>query len=155
MIHHLSIAARDPKHVAAVLAEIMGGASMPFPANPGSHFARQLDAYGTGVEVYPVGTTLRPGGGEGSSFVRENTGERSYTATHFALSVSADVATVKKIARREGWQYNVCDRGRFHVVEVWIENETMVEVLPPKFTREYLSIARPEKIVAAHDARRH
>jgi hypothetical protein len=25
MIHHLSIAARDPQHVAGVLAEIMGG----------------------------------------------------------------------------------------------------------------------------------
>ena len=36
MIHHLSIAARDPKHVAAVLAEIMGGKAVPFPPNPGS-----------------------------------------------------------------------------------------------------------------------
>lgn len=31
MIHHLSIAARGPKHSAEVLAEIMGGKAMPFP----------------------------------------------------------------------------------------------------------------------------
>ena len=36
MIHHLSIAARDPKHSADVLAEIMGGKAVPFPPNPGS-----------------------------------------------------------------------------------------------------------------------
>ena len=35
MIHHLSIAARDPQHAAGVLAELMGGKSVPFPPNPG------------------------------------------------------------------------------------------------------------------------
>ena len=50
MIHHLSIAARDPKHSAEVLAEIMGGKAVPFPPNPGSFFALQLDDHGSGVE---------------------------------------------------------------------------------------------------------
>jgi hypothetical protein len=51
--HHLSIAARDPQHVAEVLAEFMGGAATRFTPNPGSWFAHQHDEYGTGVEVYP------------------------------------------------------------------------------------------------------
>ena len=59
MIHHLSIAARDPQHVAGVLAEIMNGKAVPFPPNPGSFFALQLDDHGSGVEVYPAGTELR------------------------------------------------------------------------------------------------
>ena len=58
MIHHLSIAARDPKHVAGVLAELMGGTAVTFPPNPGSFFALQLDEHGSGVEVYPAGTEL-------------------------------------------------------------------------------------------------
>jgi hypothetical protein len=32
MIHHLSIAAREPQRV----AELMGGEAVPFPPNPGS-----------------------------------------------------------------------------------------------------------------------
>ena len=40
MIHHLSIAARDPKYSAEVLAEIMGGKAVPFPPNPGRAFSR-------------------------------------------------------------------------------------------------------------------
>jgi len=48
MIHHLSIAARDPQHVAEVLAELMDGAVTRFTPNPGSWFAHQHDEYGTG-----------------------------------------------------------------------------------------------------------
>jgi hypothetical protein len=71
MIHHLSIAARDPQKAAGVLAELMGGKAVPFPPNPGSYFALQLDDHGSGVEVYPAGTHLEPGGHEGGGFIKE------------------------------------------------------------------------------------
>jgi hypothetical protein len=144
MIHHLSIAARDPKHAASVLAELMGGTAVPFPPNPGSFFALQLDEHGSGVEVYPAGTELQPGGDTGGGFVR--TEARGYGATHFALSVATDAETVQAIARRAGWQCFDCSRGRFHVIEVWVENETMVEVLPPAYAAEYLAFTRPDKV---------
>jgi len=148
MIHHLSIAAADPQHVAGVLAELMGGTAVPFPPNPGSFFAVQLDDHGSGVEVYPAGTELQPGGVEGGGFVKKPRND-GYGATHFALSVATDRDTVEEIARREGWKCFVCDRGPFHVIEVWLENETMVEILPPEFAREYLDFTRPDKFVAA------
>jgi hypothetical protein len=149
MIHHLSIAARDPQRVAGVLAELMGGAAVPFPPNPGSFFALQLDEHGSGVEVYPAGTELRPGGDDGGSFVKQPGPERGYGPTHFALSVATDADTVEAIARREGWQCFRCNRGPFHVIEVWVENESMVEILPPEFAREYLAFTRPDKVAAA------
>jgi hypothetical protein len=151
MIHHLSIAARDPKRVAGVLAELMGGTAVPFPPNPGSFFALQLDDHGSGVEVYPAGTELRPGGADGGGFVNEPKA-RGYGATHFALSVGADAQTVETIAQREGWHCFRCNRGPFHVIEVWLENETMVEILPPEFAREYLAFTRPDRIAAAMEA---
>jgi len=147
MIHHLSIAARDPKHVAGILAELMGGVAVPFPPNPGSFFALQLDENGSGVEVYPAGTELQPGGDDGASFVKKHA--RGYGATHFALSVATDAETVEAIARREGWQCFRCNRRPFHVIEVWLENESMVEILPPEFAAEYLAFTRPDKIAAA------
>ncbi|MGH7152765.1 MAG: hypothetical protein ACREF3_02460 [Acetobacteraceae bacterium] len=146
MIHHLSIAARDPKHAAEVLAELMGGTAVPFPPNPGSFFALQLDEHGSGVEVYPAGTELQPGGATGGNFVREDA--RSYGSTHFALSVTTEPASVQSIAKRAGWQCFDCNRGPFHVIEVWVENETMVEILPPEYAREYLAFARPDKVKA-------
>lgn len=149
MIHHLSIAARDPKHVAGVLAEVMGGKAVPFPPNPGSFFALQLDDNGSGVEIYPAGTELQPGGEEGGGFIRRPEDYRGYHATHFALSVPTDPDTVQRIADREGWKCYRCKRGAFHVMEVWLENETMVEVLPPEFASEYLAFTRSEKVAEA------
>jgi hypothetical protein len=40
-------------------------------------------------------------------------------------------------------------RGPFHVIEFWLENEAMVEILPPEFAAEYLAFIRPDKIAAA------
>jgi hypothetical protein len=151
MIHHLSIAARDPQHVASVLAELMGGVAVPFPPNPGSFFALQLDDHGSGVEVYPAGTELRPGGDNGAGFAK-NAAARGFGPTHFALSVAADAAAVEAIAGREGWHCYRCNRGPFHVIEVWLENESMVEILPPEFAAEYLAFTRPDQIEAAMKA---
>jgi hypothetical protein len=150
MIHHLSIAANDPQHAAGVLAEIMGGQSVPFPPNPGSFFALQLDEHGSGVEVYPAGTELEPGGDVGGSFVKK--APRGYGSTHFALSVKTDAATVKRIAERTGWKCYDCNRGPFHVIEVWVENNTMVEVLPPEYAAEYLAFTDRDKVLATMKA---
>lgn len=142
MIHHLSIAARDPKHVAEVLAELMGGTAVPFPPNPGSFFALQNDEHGSGVEVYPAGTELRPCGADGSGFAKSAARDHGFGATHFALSVATAPERIEAIAQREGWPCFTCNRGRFGVIEVWIENATMVELLPPEFARQYLDMAR-------------
>ncbi|HZT86933.1 MAG TPA: hypothetical protein VFA12_03120 [Stellaceae bacterium] len=149
MIHHLSIAARDPKRAADVLAELMGGKAVPFPPNPGSFFALQLDEHGSGVEVYPAGTHLEPGGEAGSGFVKEPPAPRAYGATHFALSVKTDADAVEAIAAKAGWKCYRCNRGPFHVIEVWVENESMVEILPPEYAQEYLAFTRPDKVLAA------
>ena len=146
MIHHLSIAARDPKHVAGVLAEIMGGTAVTFPPNPGSFFALQLDDHGSGIEVYPAGTVLAPNGDVGAGFTKRAETEGGYRATHFALSVKTDADTVKAVAAREGWKCFDCNRGPFHVIEVWVENESMIEVLPPAYAAEYLAFTRPDTV---------
>jgi hypothetical protein len=39
MIHHVSIPTRNPQHVAEVLAEVMGGKSVPFGPLEGAFMA--------------------------------------------------------------------------------------------------------------------
>jgi hypothetical protein len=91
------------------------------------------------VEVYPAGTEFQPDGIAGSRFVKNDA--RPYGST--------DAAIVRAISERAEWQCFDSGRGRFHVIEVWIENETMVEVLPPEYAREYLAFTRPDYIKAA------
>jgi len=147
MIHHLSIAVRDPQKVATVLAEIIGGAAVAFPPNPGSYWALQLDANGTGIEIYPAGTTLHPDGAQGVAFVAAPESEPRHEGFHFAISVDRDKASVEAIAAREGWSCFECMRGGFHVLEVWVENRILIEVLPPVFAAEYLAVTKPEGVV--------
>jgi len=158
MIHHLSIPAQDPRRVAAVFAELFGGVSIPFPPIPGGYLAVAMDSHGTGVEVYPAETALKPGGPMGAGLGRTDR-PAQYGAVHFALSIDREIDEIERIARREGWDCHVCDRGGdFGVVEFWIENRFMVELLPPAFAVRYLAYtgrfakgADPVALMASHE----
>ena len=58
MIHHVSIPAREPRHVTEVLAELMGGKCHPFGPLEGAFMATSGDAHGTMIVVYPERATL-------------------------------------------------------------------------------------------------
>ncbi|MBC7881283.1 MAG: hypothetical protein H7Y37_08105 [Anaerolineae bacterium] len=147
MIHHLSIAAQNPKHVADVLAELIGGICVPFPPHPGSFFALALDEHGTGIEVYPAGTQMQPAGIEGAKFVQTQN-QQGFHPVHVAVSVTLEPEMIQEIARRENWSTFHCDRdGLFEVIEVWIENTTLVELLPPVFAKRYLALGQSEEFL--------
>ncbi len=149
MIHHISVAARDPAAVAAFYADVLDGVSTPFPPNPGSYMAFGRDGHGTAVEVYPAGSVMEPGGDAGARFVRREADGR--TATHFALSVDRSVERLREMAADRGWASYDCDRGgHFRVVEVWVENTQLVELLPPAYAADYLAFAG--QFVAGGDA---
>jgi hypothetical protein len=153
MIHHVSISARQPQHVAEVLAEIMHGRCYPFPGGVADSFmAVSGDEHGTMVEVYPEDTTLSPGQGDS-----QVTGLRGQAAPatcpfHFLLSVPASREEVERIGAREGWRTKLFGRGApgqkplFHVIEFWIENRLMVEVAPAGMIEEYTHRMRPEAV---------
>ena len=147
MIHHFSIAAKDPEHVAAVLAEVTGGQSLDFTPFPGSRIVVTGDDYGTAIEVYPLGLELAPG--EGDAPVQRLTHPRpsEFTATHAAISVSLDEASIIAIARREGWRAVTCSRTvAFRVIEFWLENRLMIELLTSEMARDYLHAMAPDSL---------
>lgn len=145
MIHHLSIAAKYPEQVAHVLAEVWQGKAYPFPPHPGSYMVFPGDEYGSLIEIYPLGTELTPADGDEPNFeYNPNTSE--LTATHAAVSVPTDIETIQKIGDREDWRVQVCNRGPFHVVEFWVENRLLLELLPPAMASEYLNFVKPENL---------
>ena len=141
MIHHVSIPARNPQHVAEVLAEVMDGRCVPFGPLEGAFMATGSD--GSMIEVYPDRATLDiPANDDQVVF-----GERSDAAADLAVphpAVGAALAEeVESIGAREGWRAKTFGRGKrgekpfFHVIEFWLENRLMIEVTPPDMTREY------------------
>lgn len=139
MIHHISVSAKNPQHVAEVLAELWGGQALPFPPFPGSHIVIVEDGHGTAIEVSPLGTELVPGADGGEVQGATNDDASPFTATHAAITVPASEERIKQVAAREGWRCETYTRGgAFEVVEFWIENRLLVEMLPPGFERRYL-----------------
>jgi hypothetical protein len=154
MIHHLSIAVKDPEHVAKVLAHLMGGYTCPFPVSKGAYMVMQLDDHGTAVEVYPAGTELHPGKVEdGWGIMQKQPRDPPYVATRFALSVQRSPEEIFAIMAQEDWLCRRHDRAQFPVIEVWIENTMMFELLPPEFAEKYLQItsAAKRQVLAGHD----
>jgi hypothetical protein len=154
MIHHISIAAHDPLRVSQVLAELLQGESIPFPGHPGSHVALAFDRQGTMIEVHPFGTALFPGNEDNEACeLKINPTFSNHTAHHTAISIPVSTAQIQTVAAREGWRMVQCHRGDyFDVIEFWVENQLLIELLPPEIIDRYLAFMEPRSLQAAAQA---
>ena len=144
MIHHISFPVINPYQVAKALAEIFNGRVESFPPNPNSFIVLAGDEYGTAIEVYPLGSEILPGQAEEQASFRQDGPTTAYSAIHAAISVPASLEQIKRIAEREGWRVLPCNRdGLFDVVEFWIENRLMLELLTPDIKQTYLNVTHP------------
>jgi hypothetical protein len=159
VIHHVSISAQDPKHVADIIAELMKGRAFPFPGKIADSFmAVSDDEHGSMIEVYPANIALQPGASD-SPVRSTHDACVGYAPFHLFLSVPIDRATVERIGVREGWRTGYFGRGSpgeppaFHVIEFWIENRLMVEVATVDMLPDYIRRVRYDMLDADFNAR--
>src|SRR5262245_23574636 len=138
MIHHISIAVRNPLRVADVLAEILEGQVLPAPPNfpKDSRIIFPGDEHGTLIEALPYGTELRPDDFEAGmrAGVEPNS---SFVANHAYISVNISAEQLLRIGERERWLTRRCNRGPFELIEFWIENRLLVEFETPEMLDKY------------------
>lgn len=159
MILHCSLPARDPERVAAVFATLIDGIAMPFPVVPGAWVAIANDGSGLGVEVLPDASAHHPGDGDTDPSRRANGPEvmpwevqirqdgeaQRASGFHIAITSRLSAAEIIELGRSHGWRAVHCDRGGvFDLVELWIDNLFLVEVLPPEGTARYHAFYTPE-----------
>jgi len=166
MIFHISIPTRNPENVAKVIAELWGGAAFPFfPHRNESWVAFAGDDRNSAVECYPQDALIAPSEEEfptGFQVLRSPPAEADQdqpprrSAVHAAVATPLTQAEVVALGEREGWLTRFAQRGMFNVVELWIENAIMFEVLPAEQQAEYLNSQTLDswhKAVAAFAAR--
>ena len=160
MINHISIGVHNPEKVASVIAELWDGLVVPFPPCPNSFMVFANDGRGTAVEITPATTVLVPGEGYpaeenfGTETITEEFEAKfvqlaeapKYTATHLNLNTHLSEEEVKEIGRREGWRTLTCNRGGglFQLIELWIEDRFMLEVMTPAQTARYVEVTNPD-----------
>ncbi|SIT47460.1 conserved hypothetical protein [Paraburkholderia piptadeniae] len=145
MIFHASIPTHNPERVARTLAELWGGFAVPFSAFEGAWMAVAGDDRGTIIETYPSDLTLTPG--DTQEPLASTMGTRAqYSGFHMAVATPLSEQEVIAIGEREGWRAVRCTRGNnfFDVIELWIENGTLIELLTPEMQAQYRSFATPE-----------
>ncbi|GAB4372485.1 MAG: hypothetical protein Kow00121_14900 [Elainellaceae cyanobacterium] len=65
------------------------------------------------------------------------------------MAVPISEAEIYAIANREGWCAVRSGRqGLLELIEFWIENEIMLELMPPNLMEGYQSLVQPESLKA-------
>ncbi|MEM8795827.1 MAG: hypothetical protein AAGE61_09700 [Pseudomonadota bacterium] len=134
-LFHVSISANDPEGVAAFLAEVMGGQSLPFPPFPDCWIAFSAEDDGTAIEVYPTTHVLKAGAAQVACNIEEPT--TAPTFVHVALASVLPRETLLSMASRKGWSAQTCNRGPFECVEIWIEDRLLIEALDDAMQLNY------------------
>jgi hypothetical protein len=134
MIFHASIPADDPEQVARVIAELWKTTPYPF-VFPGSFVVIADDDRGSEIEISPRGDEQVPAAEEVG--LRVNSSPSPYGEVHLNVGTRLSEGEVLAIAAREGWIARVCDRKFFKLIELWLENRFLLEVVTEEETRRY------------------
>jgi len=143
MIFHISISADDPKRTATMLAELWRGEAFPFPmVGKGSWVAHAGDDRRSTIEVYPRDMAIYP---------TDRAAEEKYEPVsrhgpfHAAVATPLSIAEVEEIGRKYGCHTSLCQRGPwFRVIELWVDNCLMLEMMTPEMQAEYQQSITPE-----------
>jgi len=143
MIFHFSISADDPKRTATMFAELWRGQAFYFPmVGKGSWVAHAGDDRRTTIEVYPRDLAFYPNeSGEGH---QRNEPVSRHGPFHAAVGTPLSIEEVEEIGRRYGCHTILCNRGPFRVIEFWVDNAQMVEMLTPEMQEEYQRSVTPD-----------
>jgi len=142
VIFHFSIAADDPKKTATMLAELWRGEAFYFPmVGKGSWVAHAGDDRRSTIEVYPRDLAFYPADGQGEQ--RHEPVSR-HGPFHAAVATPLSIEEVEELGRRYGCHTALCQRGPFRVIEFWIDNALMLEMLTTEMQAEYQRSVTPE-----------
>jgi hypothetical protein len=134
MIYHASIPADEPERVARVIAELWCGEQFPFVFR-GSFIVFADDERGSQIEVWPRGLEQTPGPKEVS--IKTNAAPSPNSETHILVATPLSEGEVLAIGKREGWTARICHRGGNKLIEFWLENKFLLELMTKVDAEQY------------------
>lgn len=158
MIAHMSVPSATPMETALFFAALIDGVAFDFPVVAGAAIAVARDGSGTAVEVYPPAMAHHPGTGQADHTATLNgpaampwedqiypePEDGRASSFHLAIETRLTRAEVMSRANTLGWRSLFCERaGVFGVIEVWIDNRYLVEVLTTEEAVRYRNFMNP------------
>ena len=140
MIHHYSIPVSKPKETSIILKQLFNGTLTLFGPHQNSYIVWFGDEFGSAIELYPGGTQMLPNEGNDQAIFKVVTVDSPYIATHAAISIDKSEEEILEFAEEIQWKALKLSRGGFSVIELWIENSVMIELLTPQMAKDYLTL---------------
>lgn len=132
MTYSIAISVKDPTRVTKALVEIWQGRTIPLPLLPNSYIVMAQNDQGTPIEVYPSEIEyVLSENDEAVEFFYDLLANR-FTGTYDAIPVPASQQEIEQIAAREGWRVVSYSRGMTKGIELWIENQILLVLLPER-----------------------
>jgi hypothetical protein len=109
------------------------------------------------LTVYPERATLDIPDSDDQVVFGENKAPPNAWPFHVLLSVPLEPHEIERIGAREGWRAKTFGRGTqgqkpfFHVIEFWVENRLMIEVVSPVMAREYEDFMKSAQLSVMND----
>lgn len=145
MLHYISIPVDNPLHVAKVVSEILHGDILQCREDPDIYTVLTNDKHTSAIELIPSGIEVRPG--QAKFEYKRNVNSPQFSPVHVAISVPISFSEIKQIGLREGWHVAMGNRGRFKLIEFWLENKFLLELMLPSTVPQYVKSMSPQEFI--------
>jgi hypothetical protein len=130
MNRSIAISVNESLRVARALAEIWQGQILSFPFLPDSYIVLSAEANGVSVEIFPNNLELVLTENQQTVELFYDLLASQSTSTYAAIAVPTPLGKLAEVSQREGWAMISHRQGLSGGVELWIENQIMLVLLP-------------------------
>jgi hypothetical protein len=157
MIHHMSF--REPRRVAQVIAELTQATAVQAPTPPFPRDAWLVvagDERGSFLEILSATAVFDP---DPPLSIRQRPATSEPMSAHALISTAVSGETIHAAAAREGWRAEDVETGLFRIVELWIDDNILIEFLAQGEAGPYVAafgvvgLASPDSTLRALEAK--
>lgn len=145
MILHASIVADEPKVAAHTLAQLLGGIALPVGPGDGTWSAIGPEPIGNLISVLSRGSEFH----RSEEHVETRVGAPvRHSAYHMLIDTQLSEEEVLSLAKVRGCHAQRARHGAFDVIEFWIDDCLLIEVVTPELGKRYRETIRSEELRA-------
>lgn len=143
MILHASVVADEPRNTAETIARLLGGIALPLGPGDGTWSAIGPDPIGNMISVLERGSEFHRTQGH----VDTRKGEPvRHSAYHLLVDTMLSEAEVLRLAEDRGCHAQRAKHGAFDVIEFWVDDCLLIEVVTPEMGRDYRELIQSQEL---------
>ena len=143
MILHASVAADEPRAAAETLAILLGGTALPLGPGEGTWSAVGPEPVGSLISVLKRGSAFYPAPDHVETRQAEPV---RHSAFHMLLDTPLSEAEVMRLAEERGCHALRARHGAFDVIEFWIDDCLLIELVTPELGQAYRATLVSEEL---------